>query len=63
MNLELALYNDDAKKMKYDIYKFDLLEALSVAFTYEYGFIKDGWRLALDLVKTFEWDIRLIHLD
>lgn len=54
MNLELALYNDDAKKMKYDIYKFDLLEALSVAFTYEYGFIKDGWRLALDLVKTFE---------
>lgn len=39
--------------MKNDIYKFDLLDALSVSFTYEFGFITDGWNLALELVRTF----------
>jgi hypothetical protein len=50
---DLALYNDDPKRTKYEIYKFGLLEALSVAFKNEYGFIQNGWKLAVDLVHTF----------
>lgn len=41
--------------MKYDIYKFELLEALSVALTYEYNIIREGWSMAVDLVKTFTY--------
>ena len=50
---EIALYNDDAKRTKHDIYKYGLLEALAVAFKNEYGFVRDGWSKAVELAKTF----------
>ena len=46
--------DDNPKKLKFDIYKYDLLEALSVSFKNEFGYLKDGWNLAVELVKTFK---------
>jgi hypothetical protein len=40
-------------KLKYEIYKYDILEALSVALKNEYGFLKDGWSVAVELTKIF----------
>ena len=45
--------DDRPKKLKFEIYKYKLLDALSVAFKQEYGFIADGWKLACELVSTF----------
>ncbi|CAF0736431.1 unnamed protein product [Brachionus calyciflorus] len=50
---DIISYNTDLEKLKHEIYKLDLLEALSAAFKYDYGYIKDGWDLAVDLVKIF----------
>lgn len=45
--------SDDPIKLKHDIYKYDILEALSISFKNEYGYIKDGWNVAVELVKIF----------
>ncbi len=50
---EILAMDDITKKIKYDIYKFDLLEALSVTFKHDYGHMKDGWSIAVELVKIF----------
>jgi hypothetical protein len=44
---------DDPTKIKHEIYKYDILEAVSVSFKNEYGYIKEGWSLAVELAKIF----------
>ncbi|RMZ93603.1 IQ calmodulin-binding motif-containing, partial [Brachionus plicatilis] len=41
------------QNFKHEIYKLNLLDALSTSFKYDYGYIRDGWELALELVKIF----------
>lgn len=45
--------SDDLTKIKHDIYKYEILETISVSFKNEYGYIKDGWNLSVELVKIF----------
>jgi hypothetical protein len=51
--LDLIISNDNPKKLKFDLYKYNILETISVSLKQEFGFISDGWNLATDLVKTF----------
>lgn len=51
--LEIIKLDDLTKKIKYDIYNFDLLEALVVSFKHEYNHMKNGWNVAVELVKIF----------
>lgn len=53
---DLLEYNDDPGRVKYEIFKFGLLDALSVAFENEYGFVEDGWSKAAELVAVFRYD-------
>ncbi len=52
---DLILSDDNPKRLKYQIYKYDLLEALSVSFKQDYGHLRDGWSLAVELVKVFKY--------
>lgn len=51
---DILKLDDVSKKIRYDIYKFDLLEALSVSFKHDFGAMKDGWNIASELVKIFK---------
>jgi hypothetical protein len=50
---EIVHHSEDPGKIKFEIYKCGLLEALSVSFKSEHGFIQDGWKKAVELVKLF----------
>ena len=41
------------KQVKFDIYKYDLLEAVSVSLKHEFSLISNGWNIGVDLVKIF----------
>lgn len=50
----LALINQNYdENFKHEIYKLNLLDALSTSFKYDYGYLRDGWDLAYELVKIF----------
>ena len=52
--LDIIQKDDNPKKLKFDIYKYNILEAISVEIKNEYGYLKDGWNIAVELTKTFK---------
>jgi hypothetical protein len=60
--LDLIASTSELQKLSSELYKYNLLKALVVAFKHEYGHLRNGWEVAVDLVKTF-WFVLAQILD
>jgi hypothetical protein len=47
---------DNPTTVRTELIQFDILTAISVSLKHEYGHVRNGWTVAVDLLKIFRFD-------